>query len=106
MSQIFFAIEKSYESYGYPEEWKLHHQGGVTGYRTREFVAIPHFPFGTEKGMAFAWNPTITGTKSEDTYVRTEKEMKLLSVNNRGNWPYLKFEINGKKYKRPDILIL
>ncbi len=106
MSQIFFMIEKSYESHGYPEEWKLHHQGGIAGYKTREFVAIPHFPFEIGEGVAFAWNPTITGTKSEDTYVRTEKGMKLLSVDNSGTWPYLEFEINGRKYRRPDILTL
>ncbi len=106
MSQIFFVIEKSYESHGYPEEWKLHHQGGIAGYKTREFVAIPHFPFEVGKGVAFAWNPTITGTKSEDTYVRTEKGMKLLSVDNSGTWPYLEFEINGRKYRRPNVLTL
>jgi Xaa-Pro dipeptidase len=104
ISQIFFDIEKIYESHGYPQEWQLHHQGGVTGYRTREFVAIPHFPFQLEDGMALAWNPTITGTKSEDTYIRTSQGMELISVNDDGTWPYLEFEVNGKKYKRPDVL--
>ncbi len=106
MSQIFFVIEKSYESHGYSEEWRFHHQGGTTGYKTREFIAIPHFPFEVGNGTAFAWNPTISGTKSEDTYVRTKEEMKLLSVDKHGNWPYLEFEVNGKKYKRPDIITL
>ncbi len=104
ISQIFFDIEKIYESHGYPDEWHLHHQGGVTGYRTREFVAIPHFPFQIEDGMALAWNPTITGTKSEDTYVRTSDGMVLLSFTEESEWPYLEFHVNGKTYKRPGIL--
>ncbi len=104
ISQIFFDIENIYDSHGYPQEWQFHHQGGVTGYRMREFVAIPHFPFQIEDGMALAWNPTITGTKSEDTYIRTANGMELISLNDDGRWPYLEFEINGKKYKRPDIL--
>ncbi len=106
MSQVFFEIEKSYSSHGYPDEWKLHHQGGIAGYNTRENVAIPHFPFQIAEGMSFAWNPTITGTKSEDTYVRTSDEMKLLSVNKNGNWPYLEVEVNGRTYHRPGVLIL
>ncbi len=104
ISQIFFDIEKIYDSHGYPQEWQLHHQGGVTGYRTREFVAIPHFPFQIEDGMALAWNPTITGTKSEDTYIRTPNGMALLSVDEKSDWPYLEFNVNGKTYKRPGIL--
>ncbi len=106
ISQVFFEIEKSYTSHGYPDEWKFHHQGGIAGYNTREIVAIPHFPFQIDDNMSFAWNPTVTGTKSEDTYVRTKNGMRLLSTNESGDWPYLEIEINRRKYKRPGILIL
>ncbi len=106
MGQVFFEIEKSYSSHGYPDEWKLHHQGGIAGYKTREIVATPHMPFQISDGMAFAWNPTITGTKLEDTYVRTESGMKLLSVDENSKWPYYEVKINGRSYKRPQILKL
>ncbi len=106
MGQIFFEIEKIYSSHGYPDEWKLHHQGGIAGYKTREIVAIPHMPFEISDGVSFAWNPTITGTKLEDTYVRTKSGMKLLSVDENGTWPYHDIQINGRNYKRPAILKL
>ncbi|MGC8612047.1 MAG: M24 family metallopeptidase [Athalassotoga sp.] len=106
LGQVFFEIEKGYASHGYPDEWKLHHQGGIAGYKTRELVAIPHMPFEITDGMAFAWNPTITGTKLEDTYVKLENGMKLLSFYPKSNWPYKEININGRIYRRPDILKL
>jgi hypothetical protein len=44
-------------------EWRLHHQGGSTGYRSRETIATPDTHDEIEAGMAFAWNPSITGAK-------------------------------------------
>ncbi len=106
ISQVFFEIERAYTFHGYPDEWKLHHQGGIAGYNTREIVATPHFSFQIGDAMSFAWNPTITGTKSEDTYIRTKNKMRLLSVNEDRDWPYLEIDVNGRRYKRPGILIL
>lgn len=106
MGQIFFEIEKSYSSYGYPNEWKLHHQGGIAGYKTRELVATPHISFEITDGMSFAWNPTVTGTKLEDTYIRLKDGMKLLSFYSKSTWPYKEVNVNGRTYKRSDILKL
>lgn len=104
MGQVFFEIEKTYSSHGYPDEWKLHHQGGIAAYKTREVVATPHMPFEISDGMSFAWNPTITGTKFEDTYVKTKESMILLSVDEKSDWPYKEVKVNGRSYRRTDIL--
>jgi Xaa-Pro dipeptidase len=106
IGQVFFDIEKAYASHGYPDEWRLHHQGGIAGYKTREVVAIPHMSFEIPEGVSFAWNPTVTGTKMEDTYVKTRDGMKLLSVDSNGKWPYAEVKINGRIYRRPNILNL
>ena len=55
-----------------PPWWRLHHQGGPTGYASREVIATPHTAVPIEVGQAFAWNPSITGAKSEETFVLTE----------------------------------
>ena len=44
-----------------------HHQGGLTGYEPREFLAIPGSQEMVVEGQAFAWNPSIAGAKVEDT---------------------------------------
>jgi hypothetical protein len=48
------------------------HQGGVTAYENREVQARLDSTHQIAVGQAFAWNPSITGTKSEDTMLLTE----------------------------------
>ena len=43
LAQEYFEEVKSlYAQAGYPDEWKMHHQGGTTGYGCREFVVTPY----------------------------------------------------------------
>jgi Xaa-Pro aminopeptidase len=58
---------REYDSHGFADEPLLHHQGGTIGYQARETIATPDETETVEPGMAFAWNPSITGTKAEDT---------------------------------------
>ena len=48
------------------------HQGGSTGYGSREVIATPRTADPIEVGQAFAWNPSITGAKAEETFVLTD----------------------------------
>jgi len=58
----------AYAERGFPEEWRRHHQGGITGYRGREIFAVPGETTELSAVCAVAWNPSITGgAKSEDT---------------------------------------
>lgn len=60
------AIE-AYRATGYPDEWQLHHQGGPMGYECRDYVATPTEARSVQPRQLVGWNPTITGTKLEDT---------------------------------------
>ncbi len=60
-------LKKQYKEAGYPEEWKYHHQGGPTGYGCREMIVKPQDTGVIREGVAYAWNPTICGTKCEET---------------------------------------
>ena len=106
IGDVFSKIENAYMSYGYKNEWMLHHQGGIAGYNGREIIAVPGLSFEIGDNMAFAWNPTITGTKSEDTYIRTPNNMELISMDNNTTWPYTEIKIEEYVYKRPGILKL
>jgi hypothetical protein len=72
--ELFEVIAEVYERLGFPEEWRRHHQGGLTGYKGREVFAVPSEPTALPPFGAVAWNPSITGGgKSEDTVlVRAE----------------------------------
>ena len=69
LGDVFAAAQTAYAAAGFPEEWRDHHQGGTIGYRPRESIATPGDRSPIEAGMAFAWNPSIAGTKVEDTFI-------------------------------------
>jgi Xaa-Pro dipeptidase len=72
LAEAFEDCRRFYADAGFPEEWRLHHQGGITGYASREVIATPATDDQIEVGMAFAWNPSITGAKAEETFILTE----------------------------------
>jgi antitoxin VapB len=71
LADAFGDCKRYYADAGFPGEWRLHHQGGTTGYGSREVIATPSTVDRIEVGQAFAWNPSITGAKSEETFVLT-----------------------------------
>lgn len=101
-SDILAKGIKAYEELGYPDEWKKHHQGGPTGYQSREFVVNPNTQGTVGKWQPIAWNPSITGTKSEDTILVGEELPEIITPT--FNWPMIDVEVDGMVYRRPDIL--
>lgn len=106
LCEVFEAIRKSYAEVGVPYEWSLHHQGGLAGYKAREIIASEMTDYVLRPNNVAAWNPTITGTKSEDTVAITEEGFEILSYPTSSGWPCVEFKIDGFVIKRPDILIL
>jgi Xaa-Pro aminopeptidase len=103
ISDILSIGIKAYADAGYPDEWRLHHQGGAAGYACREYLATFDSEETVMPNQAFAWNPSITGTKSEDTIIVSEDGIDTLT--DTGEWPCIEvITSNGLRLKRPDIL--
>src|SRR5258705_3760602 len=68
-SDLYRVAARAYAEAGFENEERLHHQGGATGYRTRDWVAHPACRERVQVNQAFAWNPSVTGTKVEDTCI-------------------------------------
>ncbi|RNA68512.1 M24 family metallopeptidase [Alteribacter keqinensis] len=99
-------IKKGIEEYanaGFPDDWKFLHQGGPTGYDSREYLATPKSQAKVRVNQPFTWNPALPGIKSEDTILVKENENHILTKTNE--WPYLDVEVAGVIYSRPDLLI-
>ena len=80
LGQVFAATRAAYAAAGHDDEWTLHHQGGIIGYQGRERIAVPDDPTAIHEGMAFAWNPSITGAKAEETIVVESEGPRILTV--------------------------
>jgi len=102
LGEVFECAMEAYAQQGYPDEWKLHHQGGPAGYEPREFVATPDTTDRVWLGQVYAWNPSITGTKSEDTILIGESGNEILT--RIPGWPALTVEVDGTAFERPAIL--
>lgn len=103
IGDVFRAGLEAYAAAGYPEEWKLHHQGGPTGYAPRESRATKETDELVGPYQAFAWNPSITGTKSEDTIIATPEGPEIISAS--PGFPTLEVQAGGLGLKRPDVLV-
>ena len=99
------VLRKGIEAYGakgYPEEWKLHHQGGSIGYSPRDYRVNFETPDIIQENQAFTWNPSITGTKSEDTILVASRGVELITK--PVLYPTLAWEAEGSTFVRPNIL--
>jgi Xaa-Pro dipeptidase len=86
ISDVFRDGVAAYEHHGFTgDEWERHHQGGPTGYEPRDFLADFESDSPVELHQAFAWNPSVTGAKSEDTILAGNNGPEVLTVDSC--WP-------------------
>jgi Xaa-Pro aminopeptidase len=90
---VFDAIREAYAAVGFEGEWRNHHQGGAGGYAGREWIATPDSDATVHLPMAYAWNPTVQGAKSEDTHLVAADGIETVSTT--GDWPTVAVEAVG-----------
>lgn len=99
------VLQKGIEAYqekGFPEEWKFHHQGGSIGYTGRDYRTHFNTQDIIQENQAFTWNPSLTGTKSEDTILASSKGLEMIT--RPTSYPTLAMTVDGISFVRPDIL--
>ncbi len=102
--EIFAAAVDAYAASGYPGEERRHHQGGATGYRSREWVAHPRCEEVVQEQQAFAWNPTITGTKVEETALVLGDRVEVITGS--PEWPSIEIHVHRQRVLAPAVLSL
>ena len=79
------TLQPGYAALGEPDAWRDHHQGGSTGYTGRDQRVTPTTEGVVQPDQAFAWNPSLPGVKSEDTFVAGADGPETLTVD--PSWP-------------------
>jgi Xaa-Pro aminopeptidase len=102
-ADLYKVAARAYSDAGFPGEEHLHHQGGAAGYRTRDWVAHPACIERVQDSQAFAWNPSITGSKVEETCIAFEDGIEIITTT--PGWPSNTVGTDGAaKYFLPDVL--
>ena len=101
-AQLFAAAAAAYEDVGSSGQEALHHQGGAIGYRSRDWIAHPASTDTVTNRQAFAWNPSITGTKVEDTALLIDGAIELIT--STGTWPTIEVPADGTSVSASGIL--
>jgi antitoxin VapB len=101
-AELYAVAARAYAEAGFPGEERLHHQGGATGYREREWVATPTGSQIVTLPQAFAWNPSCRGGKVEDTVLVTETGVEVLTAT--PELPLVATNIGGMVYQSTGVL--
>lgn len=100
-ASLYGVAAQGYAEAGFPGEELKHHQGGAIGYRAREWVAHPASQESVQARQAFAWNPTIAGTKIEDTALVIDDHLEMLTTT--PDWPMIDLGTSDRPVKASDV---
>lgn len=101
-AELYEVAASAYAAEGFEGEQHLHHQGGACGYRTRDWVAHPASSERVRTEQAFAWNPSVTGTKVEETCIVHEDGPEVITAT--PSWPQIFVQAKGREYQAPGVL--
>lgn len=96
------AGKAAYQELGYNGEFSKHHQGGSIGYQARDCRVDFTCNEIIAENQAFCWNPSITGTKSEDTIITSGSGIRFVTA--PCLYPVLELEVDGMTFRRAGIL--
>ncbi len=103
-SELYSIAAAVYAENGFADEINKHHQGGACGYRTRDWVAHPDGREIVRPNQAFAWNPSMTGTKTEETAILSADGLEIITASE--GFPTISTLVGGREYFSPGILSL
>lgn len=103
LGDVLARAQVEYADVGFPSEWELHHQGGLTGYAGRERFAVPGEHHVLREAQVVAWNPSITSVKSEDTVLVTTHGPEVLTATDR--WPRDLVRVAEGAVERPALAV-
>jgi antitoxin VapB len=96
--------KRAYTEAGFPDEWRNHHQGGVAGYESREYLGTTTSSDVIVEGQALAWNPSIAGAKMEDTILIGAQSNEILTRTSA--WPLVSIPVPDQGIEVPCALAL
>ena len=104
LSDALLKGKAKYEELGFAEEFNKHHQGGPIGYAGRDYRVDFSTSDTVKAHQGLCWNPSITGTKDEDTYLTTAEDR--IAITKPVLFDSVDYVVDGYKFTRPATLVL
>lgn len=102
-AELYAVAAKGYAAAGVPDEIAKHHQGGPCGYAERDWVATPEGTERLDAVQGLAWNPSLRGTKAEDTALLRDGEIEILTAT--PDLPVMETHVGGRVYRSAGVLV-
>jgi len=99
---ILEVEKRVYGETGFPDEWRNHSQGGITGYQLADPTLCLDPGAEVVPNQAFDWFITITGVKVEELSISGRDGPQVVSA--AGAWPVREYEHDGAVLRLPEIL--
>jgi Xaa-Pro dipeptidase len=100
--EVWNRVQRIYEKFGVPDEWRSCDQAAVTGFRIVEVPVVPKSEFRLSSRMAVHWHPSVSGAMVGDTILVAEEGFEILTP--MEDWPKATVEVKSAPILRPDIL--
>jgi Xaa-Pro dipeptidase len=102
-ADVLAEQKRLYAQLGYPEEWNLHFQGGITGYTLADPSRCLDPAARAVSGQAYDYFITLTGAKFEELTLLTEKGVEFASLG--PGWPARNVWTPSGIIQVPDVMI-
>jgi Xaa-Pro dipeptidase len=103
-AEVLEMQKRLYGQLGYPDGWRNHFQGGITGYLPNDSTLCLDPRATIQEKQTFNWFVTITGANTEDTCISGPQGGEFLT--HSGAWPLKPYTVGGQDFDLPDILYL
>lgn len=100
--EIYEERKRILSERGYPDEWRYHAMGCITGYTLGTDAPLVNNER-VRRNMPLDMFITLRGAKAEELALTGDDGAKLLSAT--GHWPTRTYEYGGKKYALPAIMM-
>jgi hypothetical protein len=101
--QILHTGRHVYQFSGFEHEWRLCHQGFVTGRAPVEAILTPETDDLLQPGWVLTWQANAGAAFSCDTFIVTNEG--ALASTPGASWPMKRIRVQGAEFFRPDILL-
>lgn len=96
-------VERIYEKFGVPDEWRLAEQATFLGYSAAEERVIPDSCREIPSTSVMSWHPSVRGSLVSDTVLIHSNGSEVITPHD--NWPTVTVRVKGIPMSRPGVLL-